>query len=126
MFRLTALAKLAKPGPPLAPILGQQQIKVVDFLNDFNRATTHLIEGIPLGCRIKKLPGIGKFTLKVCPPSYTVLLFSVANSKRQIDPIDLYKVAYLRIKGEPFKAGLNPALFKTILGTMRSCRLHLK
>lgn len=120
MFRLTAPVKLAKPGPPLAPILGQQQIKVIDFLNDFNRVTAHLVEGVPVGCRIKKLPGMGKFTLKVCPPSTVVLLFSVAENK-QILPVDLFKAGYFAARGN-----VSPANFKTIFGTLRSCQLQLK
>ena len=120
MFRLTAPAKQARPGPPLAPILGQHQIKAVDFIAEFNRATPGYTEGVPLGCRITKLPGVGKFALRVAPPTWSTLGFSLARPR--IDPVGLYAALYYRNGGRP----PTPGQTRTVLGTLRSCRLQLE
>lgn len=120
MFRLVAPAKQARPGPPLAPILGQHQIKVADFITEFNRQTAHYVEGVPLGCRITKLPGVGKFTLLVTPPSWSTLLFSL-DQGGWVDRIALYTALYYRLGRRP-----DPADLSTVLGAVRSCRLQLR
>ena len=122
MFRLTAPAKQARPGPPLAPALGQHQIKVVDFIAEFNRLTPGYTEGVPLGCRITKLPGVGKFGLRVVPPTWSTLAFSAATPGGRVSPVGLYAALYYRNGGRP----PSPAQTKTALGTLRSCRLQLE
>lgn len=118
MFRLTAPAKQARPGPPLAPILGQHQIKVVDFIAEFNRLAGGYAEGVPLGCRVRRLPGPNRFTLRVVPPSWTTLLTGAVGPSGGVDPATLW--AALHLRGCPTRAGA-----RTVLGTLRSCRLRL-
>ena len=120
MFRLVAPVKQARPGPPLAPILGQHQIKVVDFIAEFNRQTVCYVEGLPLGCRITKLPGVGKFTLLVTPPTWSTLLFSLDRGG-WIGRAALYTALYYRLGRLP-----DPADLSTVLGVVRSCRLQLR
>jgi len=67
LTRLTAPAGEARPGAPLTPILGQQQIKPADFIAEFHRLSVGYTPGVPLGCRIYKT-GANKFTLRWPPP----------------------------------------------------------
>jgi len=44
----------AKPGPSLAPILGQSQISIQVFCKEFNELTSRLNDGTKLPVKIKK------------------------------------------------------------------------
>lgn len=44
----------AKPGPLLAPILGQSQINIQLFCKEFIDLTSHITEGVKLPIKIKK------------------------------------------------------------------------
>jgi ribosomal protein L11 len=117
LTRLTAPAGEARPGAPLTPILGQQQIKPADFITEFHRLSTGYTPGLPLGCRLYKT-GPNKFTLRVAPPALTILLTSAAVSK-VVDRNDLYHLAHYR--GMAYPAGVS-----TLLGTLTSLGFHLK
>ena len=114
MFRLRVPAQEAKPGAPLAPILGQQQIKVADFVTQFNKASAGWLSGTPLGCRVSKEPG-GKFNLQVCPPTWTTLL-----GGSSIDRQDLYYLVGYRF-GQP-----TPITLRLVFGTLKSLKLTVR
>lgn len=120
MLRLTVLAQQAKPGSPLSSILGQQQIKVSDFVVEFNKVSSSYLQGVPLGCRVHKVNTPAKFNLEVCPPTFTVLLRSVATS-RSISRFDLYRCVSFR-----FNTEFSPFALKNVLGTLRSLRLIVR
>ena len=114
--RLTAPAGEARPGAPLTPILGQQQIKPADFIAEFHRLSVGYTPGVPLGCRLHKL-GPNKFTLRVCPPTWTTLFTSVATA-RVVPRVDLYHLA-------SYRGGATPGRVRSALGTLRSLGFRL-
>lgn len=116
LTRLTAPAGEARPGAPLTPILGQQQIKPADFIAEFHRLSVGYTPGLPLGCRLHKVGT--KFTLRVAPPSWTVLATSAATG-RTLRREDLYHLAH-------YRGMATPRGVATVLGTLRSLGFHLK
>jgi hypothetical protein len=72
MIRIRVPAQQAKPGPPLSPVLGQHQIKVAEFVTQFNTASASWTPGTPLGVRIHK-EGT-RWTLVVTPPPAVIYL----------------------------------------------------
>ncbi|RYX87482.1 hypothetical protein EON73_01305 [bacterium] len=119
MFRIQVLSQEAKPGAPLSPILGQQQIKVSDFVLKFNQQSKDYINGFPLTCRVYKLSST-QFEIKVCPPSLSVLFYSCANNKI-ISISDFYFILNYR-----FQSLVSPSIVKTAKGTLRSLTYQIQ
>lgn len=116
MIRLKVPAQQAKPGPPLSPILGQHQIKVAEFVTEFNRQSTGWTPGVPLGVLIHKQGP--KFTLRVAPPAFTLLLRGVTAG--DLPREHLWGVLVFRF-GVP-----TPHQVRTLLGTLRSLALRVR
>ena len=117
MIRLQVPAQQAKPGPPLSPVLGQHQVKVADFVTDFNRASAGWTPGVPLGVQIQKQGS--KFTLRVSPPGVGLLLRGLS-SGRKISRTDLWGVVQFRFgKVEVIST-------RTVLGTLQSLGLKVR
>lgn len=117
MTKLTVPAAAARPGPPLSPILGQAQVKVADFVTQFNSLTAEYIPGVPLGVRVTKAGQ--KFTLRVRPPAVVVLLWGCAIG-RVVNRVDLWGCTYFRY------ACVTPAGVTTTLGTLKSAKLTVR
>ena len=116
MIRLKVPAQQAKPGPPLSPVLGQHQIKVAEFVTEFNRQSVGWTPGVPLGVVINKKGS--KFTLRVSPPTFGLLLrgFPPGGLTRG----GLWGVLCFRF-GNP-----TPHHFRTLLGTLKSLGLLVR
>jgi hypothetical protein len=108
MIRIRVPAQQAKPGPPLSPVLGQHQIKVAEFVTQFNAASAGWSPGTPLGVRIHK-EGT-RWSLKVVPPPQVVLLGGLVQSGL-VPREDLWA----SLGGNP-----TPGEVVTLLGTLRS------
>lgn len=108
MIRLRVLAQQAKPGPPLSPVLGQHQIKVAEFVTQFNAASADWTPGTPLGVRIHK-EGT-RWSLKVLPPPKVILLGGLLQGT-YISREDVWAV---------LGGNATPTQVKTLLGTFRS------
>lgn len=119
MYKIIVQAANARPGAPLAPVLGQIQIKVQDFITDFNRQSSDYAEGLPLQCRIEKLPQPTRFTLQVLPPSWGTLLWGVSVRNR-LQPAELYDCFIYRYGRPP-----TPFEVRLVLGTVKACRLRI-
>lgn len=77
--KLVCPAGEARPGGVLAQALGPHHVKPSEFASEFNKKTALLYcSGLPLGCRLAVVTG-GKFTLRICPPSYTTLTLGADN-----------------------------------------------
>lgn len=116
MTRLVAPAGLARPGPPLSPVLGQAQIKVADFVTRFNLATQSYTPGTPVGARVTR-EGTG-FHLLVVPPTWG-LLFRGVTRAGGVTRRDLW--GCLRFRGVT-----TPAAAATALGTLKSLGLQVR
>ena len=106
VIRLRVPAQAAKPGPPLSPILGQHQIKVAEFVTQFNTASAGWTPGTPLGVRIHKTGAV--WSLRVVPPGVGVTLGGVRS--RGLTRADLWASL---VRASPGEA-------RTLFGTLRS------
>lgn len=115
VIRLQVPAQQAKPGPPLSPVLGQHQIKVAEFVTEFNRQSAGWTPGVPLGVALQKQGS--KFTLRVAPPAVGLLLrgFPPGGVPRR----HLWGVLSFRFE-KP-----TPHHLRTLLGTLRSLDLRV-
>lgn len=111
VIRLRVPAQSAKPGPPLSPILGQHQIKVAEFVTQFNLASAGFTPGTPLGVRIHKVGT--SWTLQVCPPG-AVTAFGGARHLEggKLNPLDVWGSFSLEKQ--------TPHQVRTLLGTLKS------
>ena len=116
MIRLQVPPQHAKPGPPLSPVLGQHQIKVAEFVTEFNRQSAGWTPGVPLGVLVHKQGS--KFTLRVAPPAFGLLLrgFPPGGIPRR----HLWGVLLFRF-GSP-----TPRQARTLLGTLKSLALRVR
>ena len=106
MIRLRLPAQQAKPGPPLSPILGQHQIKVAEFVTQFNAASVDWTPGTLLGVRIHKKGTTWR--LEVLPPGGATLLGAL-----QVDRILAREDLWVATAGVPHRV-------RTLLGTLKS------
>ena len=118
LIRLRAPAGEARPGPALSPVLGQHQIRVAEFVTEFNRASAGYAPGTPLGVKVHKLGGT-KFALRVAPPGVGLLLRGATRGAR-LTRGALWGVLCFRW-GSP-----RPAHLRTALGTLRSLGLRVR
>lgn len=109
VVRLRVPAQTAKPGPPLSPVLGQHQIKVAEFVTQFNLASTGFTPGTPVGVRIYKTGQT--WTLQVCPPGAVTSLGGVRQGGK-INILDLWASLSSRRH--------TPQEVRTLLGTLKS------
>jgi len=111
--KLVCPAGEARPGGALAQALGPHHVKPSEFAAEFNKKTTLLYSpGLPLGCRLVVATG-GKFTLQVCPPSYTTLTLGADNI---LGYTELWHILLYRGQGvQPC-----PQQVRTLLGVLKS------
>lgn len=123
IYKFFVPAQQAKPGQPLAPILGQLQIKVQDFITEFNKQTTDYVEGLPLGCRIRKFTGSTRFILSVQPPTWFELLKGTTNSNRELSLEQLYDCCLFKFNLQSTQ--ITPSKAKTILSLLKTTKLKI-
>lgn len=91
-IRLFVPAQEAKMGPPLAPILGQHQINLMEFCKEFNKQSTEYASGVLLPVRVRKLEG-NKFVLYIRPPTIHFVLQQVqVNDGESFSALQVYDV----------------------------------
>jgi large subunit ribosomal protein L11 len=86
----------AKPGAPIAPILGQHQINAIEFCKRFNELSAIYESGVPLPTTIIKMSD-GKFEIKVEFPIFVFLLWLIMEEqiKSRVTVADLYNLVNL-------------------------------
>lgn len=90
----------AKSGPPLAPILGQHQINLMEFCKTFNLLSQNFYSpGVPIRIRVIKQPGLPlKYIFKPIP--FYVLLTNFllyVNNSKTITVEQLYDTFLIRL-----------------------------
>jgi hypothetical protein len=102
----------ARPGGLLAQALGPHHVKPSEFATEFNKLTaTKYVVGLPLSCRLAVVQG-GKFTLKVCPPTFSTLTLGADQS---IGYSELWWILVYRLGRSP-----TPRDLRNLLGTIKS------
>src|SRR6185312_7727877 len=87
----------AKPGPPLAPILGQHQVNLIEFCKEFNKLSLNYINGVPLMVKVLKRES-NKFSLNIRPPSNKFFLDQILSEgqKKEVSIEELYDIIILK------------------------------
>lgn len=110
--KLVCPATEARPGGLLAQALGPHHVKPSEFSTEFNKTTTSkYIVGLPLNCRLKVTQG-GKFTLKVCPPTFSTLTLG---ADQVLGYSELWWILTYRYSRVP-----RPQELRNLLGTIQS------
>ena len=118
-YRIKVGVNCARPGPPLSPVLGQLQLKVSDFITEFNRLTVNYIncEGLILTCRLTKLSQPQKFTLAIRGATFFSLWYSL---DRQLSKVALYDSYYFLYQRWP-----SPVESRTLFAQLRVSHYQL-
>lgn len=136
ILKLTLPAGKAAPAPPVGPRLGQMGVNIVQFCKDFNAATAHYVEGIPLTTRVTAFSDrSATFQLRSPPVSY--LLKQAAGVKKgasspghesvgTVNVKHIYEIA--KIKQQDVHLSHLPleALCKSISMTARNCGIKVE
>jgi large subunit ribosomal protein L11 len=120
--KLVVPALEARSGPPLAPILGQHQINLMEFCKEFNKLSSAWNAGVPLVTKVFKFE-TNKFKIKITAPSMYFLL-------HQLDSFDGKSVRYdqlfdmLKLKSKFLTK--NPMVdVHCVLGFLRSKKIKI-
>lgn len=101
-IRLFVPAQEAKMGPPLAPILGQHQINLMEFCKEFNKQSANYVTGVLLPVRIRKLEG-NKFSMRISPPTLNFVLQQLSDNET-FSVLQLYDAFRFIEKGLPLNS----------------------
>lgn len=77
-FKLQLLAGKATPAPPVGPALSQNGLNIMDFVNQFNKATAKMEDGMVVPVEVWVHPD-KTFTLNLKTPPASYLLKKAAN-----------------------------------------------
>ena len=118
-YQIRVGVNCARPGPPLAPVLGQPQLKVADFITEYNRLTANYVncDGLILTCRLRKLSQPQKFVLQVKEPSFFVLWYTV---DRHVPITTFYDSYYFYYRRWP-----TPVEARTLLGQLQAAHWQI-
>jgi large subunit ribosomal protein L11 len=76
-FKLQLPAGKATPAPPVGPALSQQGLNIMDFVNQFNKATAKMEDGMIVPAEVRVHPD-KTFTLNLKTPPVSYLLRKAA------------------------------------------------
>ncbi len=76
-FKLQLPAGKATPAPPVGPALSQHQLNIMEFVNQFNKATAKMEDGMIIPVEVMVHPD-KSFTLKLKTPPASYLLKKAA------------------------------------------------
>lgn len=122
----------AKPGPLLAPILGQSQINIQSFCKDFIELTSHMSDGVKLPVKIKKYEDKSfKIFFKAPPLNYIyeqLVLdrndnnFSVIKKNELVDMLNIVKSFY---RNENILLDTDKGYMKQILSFLQTKKVKI-
>jgi large subunit ribosomal protein L11 len=88
----------AKPGPPLAPILGQHQVNLIEFCKEFNKISIEWTNGVPLAIKVIKNE-LNKFSIVLRAPNSKFFLEQITlDLDGKLDCSKLYDIILVRSK----------------------------
>jgi ribosomal protein L11 len=123
-------------GPPLAPLLGQYDIKPAnDFVNKLNEAASVFESGVPLSVVVKRNSKTKNFVFVINGPTTMNFIdnFSKLTRRRKREFItfkDVYEIARIRhliwLKLRKDDCPSIVSIVKTLLATVKSSKIYLK
>ncbi|XP_043255078.1 39S ribosomal protein L11, mitochondrial [Colletes gigas] len=133
-LRVIIPAGMANAKPPLGSQLGQRNINVANFCNDFNKKTENIIEGMPLPCRVK-VKADGTYDLVINNPPATYFLKQAAGIERgkmckgeiagRITLKHLYEIACIKSQDRSLALLSLEQVCKMLVGIARTCGIEV-
>ncbi len=133
-FRLQLPAGKATPAPPVGPVLSQNQLNIMEFVNQFNKATAKMEDGMIVPVDVLVHPD-KTFSLEFRTPPAAYLLKKAAGivkgsgepNKNKVGKLtmkDIEEVA--KIKMPDLNTDSLEQAMRTIAGSARSMGLEIK
>ncbi|XP_020288054.1 39S ribosomal protein L11, mitochondrial [Pseudomyrmex gracilis] len=133
-LRTNIPAGLASAAPPLGSQLGQRNINIANFCQDFNKRTANIKEGIPLPCRVK-VNSDRSYELTIHKPPATYYLKQAAGIQKgrqrkgevagKITLKHLYEIAKIKSEDPPMALHDLETICKMMVGVARSCGIEV-
>ena len=134
MFKLQLPAGKATPAPPVGPALSQHGLNIMEFVNQFNKATAKMEDGMIVPAEVLVHPD-KTFTLNLKTPPVSYLLRKAAGilkgsgepNKAKVGKIDRRQLEEIaKIKLPDLNTTNVEAAKKIVEGSARSMGLEIK
>lgn len=134
MFKLQLPAGKATPAPPVGPALSQHGLNIMEFVNQFNKATAKMEDGMIVPAEVQIHPD-KTFTLKLKTPPVSYLLRKAAGivkgsgepNKTKVGKIDRKQLEEIaKMKLPDLNTSNVEAAKKIVEGSARSMGLEIK
>jgi len=96
-FKLQLPAGKATPAPPVGPALSQHGLNIMEFVNQFNKATAKMEDGMIIPAEVLIHPD-KTFTMKLKTPPVSYLLKKAAGIMKGSDEPNKTKVGQVSLK----------------------------
>ena len=135
VIKMTIASRKAAPSPPVGPRLGQMGVNIMQFCKEFNAATQHYREGVPVTTKIIAYGDrSSKFAIRSPPVSY--LLKRAAGVEKgaenpshevvgKVSVKHVYEIAKIKLADKHMKHLSMEAVCRGIVGTAKSCGIEV-
>ncbi|HDP95356.1 MAG TPA: 50S ribosomal protein L11 [Candidatus Aminicenantes bacterium] len=133
-FKLQLPAGKATPAPPVGPALSQHGLNIMEFVNQFNKATAKMEDGMIIPAEVLVHPD-KTFTMNLKTPPVSYLLKKAAGvlkgsgepNKQKVGRVTLKQVEEIaRVKMEDLNTVDVKQAVKIVKGSARSMGLEIK
>jgi large subunit ribosomal protein L11 len=134
IFKLQLPAGKATPAPPVGPALSQHGLNIMEFVNQFNKATAKMEDGMIVPAEVSVHPD-KTFTLNLRTPPASYLLKKAAGimkgsgepNKNKVGKVTKKQIEEIaRMKLSDLNTNDVPQAMKIIEGSARSMGLEIK